>query len=264
VSLFTTGLEKTSDYNSCDTFSNWVDLMHHMALVDITITIFAPMLIIFLANVLISIKLTKKAYNARRFKPLSVGQSFHIDDKSVTVQVSSIEAKPKQTIVFIKNVAPKKILTLMSGDLKRSRCNIDSMSISNVSKIRQIKTYSKTTRMLLIISTIFFCLNVPMALSKLRYLVTSVIETSSLPILSSKIDYAPASYSSSELLAGTNETTEATTEMDQIIERFSCYLYYLNYSINVVLYTLNGEKFKKTMVRFFKRKIIRNILINRI
>ena len=34
---------------------------------------------------------------------------------------------------------------------------------------------------------------------------------------------------------------------EEIIERFSCYVYYLNFSLNFFLYTLNSSKFKKIL-----------------
>jgi hypothetical protein len=56
----------------------------------------------------------------------------------------------------------------------------------------------------------------------------------------------------------TNEDSEGSSELvnekrlnDLIFERIACYIFYLNFSINIVLYTFYGPQFKKTLFNIF-------------
>ncbi len=110
--------------------------------------------------------------------------------------------------------------------------------------------YSKTTRMLLVISTVFLVLTTPIALSKVRYFVGN--------FLGDTVDHASASHTAFDSKNGSalNPLMSEVkyTAIDELIERFSCYLYYLNFSINFLLYTFNGPKFKRALIDIFKRR----------
>lgn len=96
--------------------------------------------------------------------------------------------------------------------------------------IRRFRSYSRTTRMLIIISITYILLNSLMAYSKLKHLFVTE--------------------SSSSLRSLNNE----------LLERVSCYLYYLNFSINFFLYVLNKSTFRDILFDVFKRKKSINIV----
>ena len=285
-SLFTTGLETVHETSDCSTFPKWYDLVQHMALLDIIITIIAPMLIIFVVNVLISLKLMNKSSNSnRRQSPpstsvrcreaemvnikLQVGlrlSAAYDEPLNMTLSDNSKKKKNKSPNISLSVESRplsdaneiNQLKTLRVASREISRCSYDALSICEKSKIKRMKAYSKTTRMLLIISTIFFFLNVPMAFSKLRYLVTNLIAVAP-PISHLESANALNSYQNATLNTSTVSASgfDSFTQLDQIIERLACYLYYLNYSINFVLYTCSGERFKETMVKFLKRRFQR-------
>jgi hypothetical protein len=77
------------------------------------------------------------------------------------------------------------------------------------------------------------------------------------PIAISKIWYFLKS-SNNEYEAASNSTSpEVTLEanpIEEIIERITCYLYYLNFSLNFFLYNLNGSQFRAQLLSLFGKK----------
>lgn len=123
-------------------------------------------------------------------------------------------------------------------------------------ELKRIKIYSKTTRMLLLISTTFLVLNSPIGFAKVRYYFLN----NHLLQRPTKTSHELNSQAHLNIfnLNSTNSTQQTgydpklnTNDSDEIIERFTCYIYYLNFSLNFLLYVFNGPKFRKSIIEIF-------------
>ena len=47
-----------------------------------------------------------------------------------------------------------------------------------------------------------------------------------------------------------------TDPLEEIFERISCYLYYLNFSLNFFLYSTTGSKFRNAFISMFKKETL--------
>lgn len=279
-SLHTTGLEElTSRFKRCVTLQQWFQLVEKFTLFDILLTIIIPLLVIFVFNILISFKLMTNRIPDTHFLDESIALLVKQGD------LSRINSKAKMAsnstpggLNEIEKVAP--VMTAAKQSLVRSSSMMNGhISVNNKIKSKRRKAYSKTTRMLLVISTIFLVLNLPMAVSKFRYFVQNILIFSAEPGFiefsaddlnfnftalmlddyadmsgnsTYTLDYADLFNNSHGIFLTINR--EPTAKLaDEIIERIACYLYYLNFSINFILYTLNGPKFKDTLLKIIAK-----------
>jgi hypothetical protein len=91
-------------------------------------------------------------------------------------------------------------------------------------RLRRSKYHRRITKMLLIISTTFLLLNTPMHLLKIYYFFFS-----------------------------NDETLDEKSPIESIIEMFTFYLFYTNFSINFFLYSLCGKNFRASLMDLIKR-----------
>ena len=134
-------------------------------------------------------------------------------------------------------------------------------------QLKRYKAYSETTKTLLVISIMFLILHLPIGLNKLWYFVRDyfVEETSAVAIekpMSSQYSIRHFNLTKGNLSASFSGETELshselqqmnTSELEEIFERVSCYIYYFNFSLNFFLYTYNKAKFRRTFLNFLKR-----------
>lgn len=125
-------------------------------------------------------------------------------------------------------------------------------------ELKRAKMYSKTTRMLIIISITFLFLNSLMAFSKIRAVLLSLNSSSSLDQMqSSTIVQMNENYTtilnSTQMYNTTKEESSERNLNDELIERISCYFYYLNFSLNFFLYVINGSQFREILLKFTKK-----------
>lgn len=133
-------------------------------------------------------------------------------------------------------------------------------------ELRRIKIYSKTTRMLLLISTSFLLLNTPIAYSKVRYYFNNsfqlnFFEAAHYAHLNSNLNFTrliPLDKNITPLTEQSNNENLEANLFDELIERVSCYIYYFNFSFNFFLYVLNGSKFRKTFFEIVLKKCYLN------
>jgi hypothetical protein len=325
--FFTSGLENTGDNQvACVTLVRWFDFVRTMVLVDTTITMIIPFIVITFFNFLIMIKLMPCCSNRGKLKPIKLkdkqrsteldrlsGKSYSTTEMShvcTTSLISQNMAKP------IENRSSSRLSNSISKFKKRSSIQhqhqqqqqqqqqssgadsvVDVSSItynqssksfrnsqsstrlhkllSRMDQTKRKKTYNKTTRTLLTISTSFLLLNTPIALSKFSYFIKSLYETANQledkSILSSMSTNASSAfelhmnhtthgaqlYLASEIASSPAISTTNTMNInyrEEIIERISCYLYYINFSLNFFLYNLNGSNFRKTLMDTLKKR----------
>lgn len=171
------------------------------------------------------------------------------------------------------------------------------LSATYSTRLKRSKSYSRTTRILILISLTYILLNSLMVYSKLRQLFIDENYSASSPVVESSFSSTTLSplpttlmprtssrsssqlaelvFPAADLLVATPTIQTSTAAKnrtsrrlegnhdehlpdpidysDELIERISCYLYYLNFSINFFLYVLNKSKFRDIFLNIFKR-----------
>ncbi len=124
-------------------------------------------------------------------------------------------------------------------------------------ELRRSKKYSKTTKMLLIVSSSFLLFNSPIALSKIYYFLKSKINYDD-KLSNTQNDMKENSLNASSIqLTNSYNIQLNTNSMEEIVERITCYVYYLNFCLNFIVYNLNSAKFRNALfelLKFSKKK----------
>lgn len=247
--------------------------------VDIILTIVIPFIIILIINISISLKLTRFTllYRHMRNKSLQRHQqqqqqfsnwptpkpsrrsqirgrrptraipwcTMVAGRSSVSSAVPENEAAPLEETVTSTRVtlppsqpqSPLPVSSTNSALVPPSPKIILLVASSSPLNRQRSEKYSRTTRILLIISLTYILLNTLMAYSKLRHLFDEITHYSS----DDDDEHLTAQEKRSKLLN------------NEILERISCYLYYLNFSINFFLYVLNKSTFRDILIGIFRR-----------
>ena len=240
MSLITSGIDfiESEKMNMCVPLIEWEKLASIMVLYDVILVIFIPFALISLANMLIVFKLMKLS---NPFKLLRKSLT-----KSHTINFNySIKLRK-----HIKQMQGIKTSKTFLGHINDDNCENDNISremesfdftqkaMTNVSN--RMKKYSKTTTVLFTISTTFLILNCPIAMSKIWYIIKNSQNDVLQEIEGENVNLAVQDFN--------------TSPIEELIERISCYLYYLNFSLNFLLYNLNGSKFRKAFLTMFRKR----------
>lgn len=174
---------------------------------------------------------------------------------------------------FVKNDSENNVFSLSQNEVSFSSHDTSSRSISNGNKIRDFgcnglskkrgNRYTKTTKMLLIVSSCFFILNCPIALNKMWYFIKHLINTPSNHINNNNnLHHIEHNFGSNGTkfsnnsfnLNGTNTRNLDldTIMIEEIFERITCSLYYINFISNFLLYSLYGSKFRLKLLNLFR------------
>jgi hypothetical protein len=224
------GLELIGFQMRCVTKIEWFYIAEKLGVFDVVLTIFVPFLIIIVANGLISVRLMKSV----------------IDDKNPEQHDQLVDGVPTSNDnTSMSSRRATQLEVRKSSNPSRQHLN---MHIDVICKRRQL--YTKTTRTLLLISTVYIFLNAPIALSKVRYFIANLnIEESA------SVDLSIFNFEFNNV---TNHSASSNfieyTAVDELIERLTCYIYYLNFVVNFLLYRFNGSKIIR---RFYKLLKIR-------
>ncbi|CAF0931409.1 unnamed protein product [Brachionus calyciflorus] len=143
----------------------------------------------------------------------------------------------------------KKLSSLKSYGSVRRTSTVGLCSLKY--KRRLSKKYSRTTRVLLTISITYVLLNTLMAFSKIRYCFD--IELFG---YDKKLIHTNTTLNSTHNHHDSRiKTIEINYDFDdQFYERVSCYLFYMNFSLNFFIYCANRTKFRESFLSFRKRK----------
>ena len=133
--------------------------------------------------------------------------------------------------------------------------NAENMDIQTIR--RQAKQNSKTTRILLIISTTFLILHGPTAFLKLWYTLMTNFQSSHSSngvAISADQPVTMATNDSSNSINHTysfsaNEADREALPFEELLERITCLLYYLHYCLNFFLYVMNIKMFREFFLR---------------
>jgi hypothetical protein len=193
----------------CVTIEEWFFIMEWVMLGDIIISILIPFLVILLTNVFISMRLLNIAHSIRR-----------------SLHRHSSEAA---------NVSTMRGGGTAGGEVSHTMSVFANAGTSMLLKRR--RSYKRTTRMLLIISTTFLVLNTPLVMSKMRYLFLNSTASN----LNVDSDLSTHSDSRQKYLS---------TAREKIFEHVTCNLFHLNFAVNFILYTPGRFKWR----RFFSTR----------
>ena len=273
--LITTGLRAHETVTRCSPYKDWIDFVEYITIADVTFTMIVPFILISILNILIAFKLTKKrifksisqiklAKDSTLIKKINFGE-----EKKIKIELNSNKngtVKQNLKVRFTKSSTNDNNDTVKI--LPSSTCTFScSKSKGNTNIITRKKQYSRTTKVVLSISTTFLILHSPIAICKLNSFlkyrrsnpldaVTHVYNQSAdgeiLHHYFSGSSLNRSSYRNITIIANASYNNSETVIFDHLIERVSNNIYYLNFLINFFLYSLNGSKFRNALIRMFE------------
>jgi hypothetical protein len=249
-SFFTSGIELNKYESKCVTFENSFNSVRIMAMTDIVITSISPFFLISIINLLIGFRLKRKSsYDNKHYSKRN-----HISSLSVRnrVDLNSVkkEKLPNQTFRTV-NPAYKKSVKFNDVSLAVSYKKDSNVSflIRKSTQVKRTKEYSEATRTLFLISLVFLILNCPMAFNKTFYFLNE-----NLIIKTSVFNQEEFIIYNSTLNVTESINHLETSESEEIFERVTCYMFYLNFSLNFFLYN-SKSKFRNIILRKIRIKM---------
>lgn len=255
-----------------------------MAIVDVFVTILIPFVIILFTNISIYFKLMNNLNiehgfeRKRKHEEYSTDASFlaaKIEEKikseanEFTFKNSKVLNTRRKTVSIIRDQFLKPQIELkkqisypeLSSFNEKNEDQIPAQKKTNFiffrkfsaltsllrrsAELKRAKMYSKTTRMLIIISITFILLNSPMAISRIHSVFISSIESHPNRTLTNNRSNETVNLSQGYTIKELNH---------HLLQRMSGYFYYLNFSVNFFLYVLNGSQFREMLLKFTQRK----------
>ena len=276
-SLKTSGLEYTDNAISCVTLAKWFKFTNVFAFVDSFLTMFLPFFVILISNVAICVKLLRSSTGALSFLNIisknslakqnsvcnnhvemisfvnSEHHNMHVD---ITSRISQVFTRQ----LSIPTFAYQNSLPSRRGGIQVPRQSVVDNSLrKSGNDLKRSRAYYRTTRLLLIISSVFFLFNTPMYFSKLYYyLKNSKYEenTASVNIDLKDFKFNAKAYNltiSHESVSYINKLNFTVNFHlldadinEEIMEIITCFLYYLHFSLNFFLYSFSGASFRRT------------------
>jgi hypothetical protein len=256
--IFTTN---NSDSNRCQPIDEWFNFVKIMSLIDSIITIILPFLLVLIINLAIIIKMIKykkskdlQTNNNNNNKATSRVSRFDINlvsidaekEKGVRNETSILKSRNNQQTLDLKEMRNKtaiaESLTLNINEINE---HIRSGSFnSKIEIIRRKKVYWRMTHILLAITTSFLILNFPFCFLKLRYFIRGFASiTKTAPHPHSTNQTTTLEYKNVTPVNQFKESMDAS-QIDELIERVTYYIYYLNFSINFILFAFSVSKSK--------------------
>jgi hypothetical protein len=215
--ILTSGIEEYSTNSSaviehCVTLEKWLELVRFSALVDSFIAIIGPLLIIAVMNCLLAVKLVQ------------LSRDLHSSSYTFSYSTCIYKLNDESSITRANNQdIETSIASMLSKTQKRTRLN----------------NYIKSIKSLFLVTVSFLLLNTPIAICKIRYSVQAIHSM----IASFMI--------TKEFESDDGEMAASAYFYDELAERITCYIYYLNFCLNFIIYFLKIKKFKKKIPKEF-------------
>lgn len=237
----------------CSIIEDWYNLANLMAFIDAILTALIPLLLILVINILIVCKLLGKT-------PFKMLIMFKSKPKNEDKNEESTLLKPIKQMLVV--VSENELKPCSSGI--RTYTAQPELQLKINSNLNRPMVYSRTTKNLFSLSATFLILNLPIAINKIVYFVVypSFGDYKTSSEMSTSISNNEINLSNSNtsiVFSFVNEFEIEQTSKYESLERLACYFYYLQFSLNFVLYALNGSKFRQVLKNKFI-KIIRIIL----
>lgn len=258
--FFTSGIETNRVESKCVTYETFFNVVRSMAMTDIVITTILPFMIITKINIMIAYKLNKNSNS----KALDSNNTYKIKNYISNTLCRKDSANRRLEIIPLK---PNKKTNKKSVKFNEVSLAVTYQRESNVSflirkstHIKRTKVYSEATKTLFIISFVFLILHCPLALNKTLYFLNENLSIK-------KPSKALNNFEELFQIEVTNETIHPssysgleTSEFEEIFERVTCYIFYLNFSFNFFLYTYNKSKFRNIMLKLFQRNFVNRLM----
>ena len=288
--LFTTGTEASPlSINECVPLENWLKFTKYTTFADTVLTIFIPFITISIVNTVIAYKLTKSS-EFRIFRLFSKsasctmpanGKNLHLTIKNSphvkfynstheanqTMDIDLCGEKNSQNDVRLVKSKKKELNDFLKSDQANEELK-NRFTSTTVAKRK--KKYSRATLVLLSISTSFLILNFPIALCKIIFTFGSKIESAYEPpeqivrthnientIVHEILDEEELNRTLVSSALFNASYTSFASDIDplaHLLDKITTNLHYLNFVLNFFLYSLNGAKFRKSVLRLFKLK----------
>ena len=287
-SLKTTGLEEHDSRSSCVLHKKWLKFVSYMSFGDMIIAIFIPFVFILFANLLISIKLIrfsssfamlKKIFCKCSTKQSSTSENCNSDELSFSLNKCG-KSEPMC-------LAKSNLRRLTKGDMPKSFIsNAPKRSKSYSRTLRVLFTISTTFILLnfpIAMNKMWYFFkyhNTSFSDVILQY---DSYENQTSEQQMEKYEKMPDTnymldlfenndpgfnYSVHDEAVYANKSSHYTeipyeelepdksnaNPLEEIIERISCYLYYLNFSLNFFLYSTTGSKFRNNLLGMLRRQ----------
>ncbi|RNA32294.1 thyrotropin-releasing hormone receptor-like [Brachionus plicatilis] len=165
-SFVTSDLEVYKNKTFCIVKEEWFDLVNYMAFADIFLSMIIPFFLISISNIFIVIKLMRFRNPCQKGESTNFRNTFRIDfssnsnceNRNQVTMTSEIERNPV-TINY----------SVLSDNFRFNsvRRKTSFVILRNSDKRKRKKSYTKTTRLLMIVSTTFLALHMPMVLTKI-------------------------------------------------------------------------------------------------
>lgn len=277
-SLKTSGLESNANEISCVTLAYWFKFANVFAFIDGFLTMFLPFCIIFISNVAICIKLLKTpsviklSHSNQSNSPLrKLRVSFSKKTSKVELSVISDNVS-SGSVISRRNNKNNTLKPIKNSVLNVSLNVIDSMQsletpqafhlkkrslLRKADELKRKTKYHKTTRLLFIVSFSFCLLNTPMYLCKLYYYLRQ-FNYSSESAANDELNGNNTNFHRLNFSQNKNTSTLYLVEeldantLEEIMERITCFLYYLNFSLNFFLYSFCTKDFRQNFFKTFK------------
>ena len=222
-SLVTSQLEinyETKEIN-CVTSFEWFHFVSIMTIIDIITVTLLPFILITIINILIAYKIKKQSRG-----------------NLVSNSKNKKKKEKRQPSLLVSNSSRKYKTEI-------SLCHINNTNLANKSIGRNtVRVNNNTNRTLFLISIVFLILHFPLAVNKSWYFFDgnyNLIEKENIELTGNYSEY----FGNDTLMEETDLKQKLTlNEYEEIFERISCYLFYLNFSLNFFLYTSNKSKRK--------------------
>lgn len=255
IYLITTGIEpfENGSVFHCVTYNKWFNFVKKFAFLDTILTILLPFFIILFINISISLKLKGCSILPQKW-PLCHKQNTPTNTSPTITFTKYNNRNCSNNLLNANNVRIGKNYILTDPDEDDSVASLRSMSrkmrlLSVGTNRRRRQTYSRTTSILILISVTFILLNSLMAYSKLRYHFAEHDDDENEKMFNNG---TTTTMISDEDVVDVGIRENVRSLNDELIERISCYLYYLNFSINFFLYVLKKSKFRDILFGIFK------------
>ena len=225
-----------------------------------------PFILISIINTLIGIKLMGLLTPFYKLQKTFVNNNFsHNSSDGLSTRLENVNEKINKS--RHKRRSYESITHNIESEITSNNFGmaLPMLGISNISERK--KKYSKTTKLLLSISTTYLLLHSPLAISKIYYFLKNhhmqnqhFEEQSSSNITLISIDLQEFSnftaYSDNFNTSYLFNPELEINLTEEIIERIGGYMYYLNFPLNFFLYALNGKKFRDKFLKIFERRNI--------